>query len=89
MATAYTEAVRNDATMKAARIMCTVCGGAAGFSIAAQGSTPTTLPSRRVKPRGWFIQAFAHTTKNADAVPAITMGRPVSRWRRGGSRSHA
>ncbi len=69
--------------------MWTVCGGLAGLSIAAHGSTPVIRPSCWVKPRGWFIQALAQTTKKAEVTPATTMGTPVSRWVRGGSRSQA
>ena len=32
------------------------------------------------EPRGWFIHAFAVTTKNAEAIPATVTGTPVSTW---------
>jgi hypothetical protein len=69
--------------------MWTVSGPVAGLNIAAHGSTLVTLPSTRSKPRGWFIQALAATTKKAPATPEITIGTPQSRCRRGGSRSQA
>jgi hypothetical protein len=75
--------------MNAATTMWTVWGGVAGLNIASHGRTPTTSPPTRSKPRGWFIHAFAVTTKNADATPATSTGTPVSTWIRGGRRSQA
>ena len=44
-------------------------------------------PCSRRKPRGTFIQAFAVTMKNADAIPEIATGTPASQCARGDSRS--
>ena len=75
--------------MNAARIMWTVCGGVAALNIAAHGRTSVTRPSAISKPVGWFIHAFAVTTKNALAVPASSTGTPASSRPVGDSRSHA
>ena len=86
---AYTAATPKPATMKAARIMWVVCTGVAGLSMAAQGSGSTTFPAASSRnPVGWFIQALAVTTNQAEATPATTTGTPVRRWARGESRSH-
>ena len=62
--------------------------GMARLVSAAQGSGSTTLPDGSSRnPVGWFIQALAVTTNQADATPATTMGRPVRRWTRGDRRS--
>jgi hypothetical protein len=89
MATAYTLAMEKPATMNAARIMWTVCGGVAGLNIAAHGSTVTTRPLTVSKPVGCCIHALAVTTKNALATPAMTMGMPESMCWTGGIRSQA
>ena len=85
---AYTAATPNPATMKAARIMWVVCTGVAGLNIAAQGSGRRRCrPRSSRKPAGWFIQALAVTTNQAEATPATTIGTPVSRCTRGDRRS--
>ena len=86
---AYTAATPKPATMKAARIMWVVCTGVAALNIAPQGSGSTTLPEEsRRNPAGWFIQALAVTTNQAEATPATTIGTPVRRWTLGERRSH-
>ena len=62
--TAYTAATRNPVTMNAASSRWMLSGAVAGLNIARHGLTSVTFPSVRVKPRGWFIHAFAVTTKN-------------------------
>ena len=64
----------NPATMNAATIMCTVCGGVAGLNIAAHGSTADDPAVDHVEAGRLVIHALAVTTKNALATPAITIG---------------
>lgn len=75
------------ATRNVAMIMCTVCGGVAGFNIAAHTSTMVTPPLTRSNPRGRVVHAFAITTKNTEAIPATAPGLPESRWSSARSRS--
>ncbi len=71
----------------AANVMCRHCVNAAGFNIAASGSTSITLPAASiVKPVGVFIQAFAVTTKRPDRMPITNTRMPDARCTRGDSR---
>ena len=67
--------------------MCSTCGNAAGFSIAAIGSMSTARPSTKRKPAGAFIQALAVTTKTPDSMPLTATAQPAARCARGGTRS--
>ena len=67
--------------------MCSVCGKAAGFRIAAIGSIWVNEPASIVNPVGVFIHAFAITTKTPEAAPLTATSTPASRCMRGGTRS--
>ena len=49
--------------------------------------TSTTLPSRSVKPPGWFIHAFTEITISEPVKPVMTIGIPLAKCARGESRS--
>jgi hypothetical protein len=49
--------------------------------------TSTTLPSRRVKPPGWFIHALTEMTISDPVKPVSTIGMPLAKCARGDSRS--
>ncbi len=68
--------------------MCSVCGRAAAFPIAAMGWTFTTWPATTSKPVGAFIHAFAITTKIPDAAPLTATATPAHWCARGDTRSH-
>ena len=56
--------------------------------LAAQGSTESSCPSGPSSyPVGVFIQAFAQTTKTADAVPDTKTMKPAYQWIRSDSLS--
>src|SRR5207245_505944 len=72
----------------AASAMCTACGRAAGFAIAASGSTFTARPATSSNPVGVFIHALAITTKMPDRPPLTATSTPAARWARREIRSH-
>ena len=71
----------------AASVMCNVCWNAAGFSMAAMGSTFVTWPPMSSKPAGEFIHALAVTTKTPEAVPLTATATPDQMCARGEIRS--
>ena len=74
--------------MYAASSMWSTSAAAAGFSMAAIGSTSTTRPPITRKPAGVFIQAFAVTTNMPETAPEIAISTPANKWARGLMRSH-
>ena len=88
MPTAYTDATQNPVTMTAARIMWTVWDAVDGLNIAGHRVDVDHLARRPAGSRAaCSSSALAATTKNAPAMPATTIGMPVSMCARGGSRS--
>ena len=62
-------------------------GNAAGFAIAARGSTFTAWPFTSSNPAGAFIHAFATTTNTPEAAPLNATIPPAARCAPGEMRS--
>jgi hypothetical protein len=58
--------------------MCTYSLKNMGLANSARhGCTLVARPPVRLKPDGWFIQAFTAITKNEPATPAAAIGNPL------------
>ena len=58
-----------------------------GASSASHGLGSTTFPSTTLKPTGSFIHALTPITQNEPVNPVMTIGMPVRKCVRFGSRS--
>jgi len=66
--------------------MCRHSEKAAGFSMAARGSTPVTRPLTLLNPTGVFIHAFAMVTKIPEATPETATTMPANKCTPGETR---